>query len=172
MKNILRLLTVEDAADFKRFRLKGLQSFPTSFCDTAEAFTQKSDVEVASWIESDTKDGGFLLGAYSEFRTMIGTVGICRDSVPNLRHRANLWGMLVDPSCQGCGVAKALLQEAIRICREGGTIEQIHLSVTTTCEPAIGLYEKVGFKKAGTERKKIKIQDCYHDMYLMILDLI
>jgi ribosomal protein S18 acetylase RimI-like enzyme len=168
----IRRLVAGDAPAFKRLRLSGLTLYPASFTDAAQSFAEKPESEIAAWINSDTDDEGFILGAFDQNRSLVGILGVARDSAPKLRHRANVWGMFVDPSFQRRGLGRTLLTRTIELCRAGGMIEQLYLGVTTSARNAQALYQQAGFKVVGSEPRKIKIDGTYHGMDTMLLDLV
>ena len=87
-----------------------------------------------------------VLGAY-DGGVLIGTVTLLLDCPPNQPHRAEIAKMMTRVSHRGRGVARALMQvaESMAIDR-GRTLLTLD---TATEEGAAGLYEKLGFQKAG-----------------------
>lgn len=66
-------------------------------------------------------------------------------------HEAQLRIFGIDPSMQGKGVGKALLQKAMDYCAEQG-FTHIVLWTIDICETALHLYEKAGFQMTDTKR--------------------
>jgi ribosomal protein S18 acetylase RimI-like enzyme len=50
-------------------------------------------------------------------------------------------------------------------------VEQVHLGVAATNEPAVRLYQSMGFVEYGREPRAIKLPDRYVDEFLMWLRL-
>jgi len=87
-----------------------------------------------------------VLGAW-EGDLLIGTVTLLLNCPPNQPHRAEIAKMMTRVSHRGRGVASALLQEAERIAvGRGRTLLNLDTAVE---EGASGLYERMGFQKAG-----------------------
>lgn len=57
---------------------------------------------------------------------------------------SSLWSLAVDPACTVPGVGDALVRHLVNVLRERG-LRQMDLSVIHTNEPAIRLYERMGF---------------------------
>ncbi|KFI07388.1 GNAT family N-acetyltransferase [Massilia sp. BSC265] len=62
--------------------------------------------------------------------------------------RVNLFQMWVAPESRGCGVAAALLDEALGWARARGT-RVVHLGVNNANAGALRLYERAGFRPIG-----------------------
>jgi GNAT superfamily N-acetyltransferase len=58
----------------------------------------------------------------------------------------NITTLFVDPEQEGLGVGRALLSEAIRICRKRSPQPSLKLNSSSYASP---LYEKMGFRQAG-----------------------
>ncbi|SFE96764.1 Acetyltransferase (GNAT) family protein [Chitinophaga sp. CF118] len=87
-----------------------------------------------------------VLGAY-DGDELIGTVTLLIDCPPNQPHRGEIAKMMTRVSHRGKGVARSLMQEAERIAINlGKTLLNLD---TAEEEGAAGLYEKLGFQKAG-----------------------
>jgi RimJ/RimL family protein N-acetyltransferase len=63
----------------------------------------------------------------------------------------------------------ALLQAVIEHSKQLPHVEKINLTVVSTNDRAIKLYEKVGFKSFGLEHHAMKIDDTYVDEIYMSL---
>ena len=62
----------------------------------------------------------------------------------------HLMNIAVDPSARRRGIAAALLTELLRRIDDGSGGVQLTLEVRPTNHPAIALYERFGFRSAGT----------------------
>ncbi len=60
-------------------------------------------------------------------------------------HRLDLVGMFVEPAARGRRLGAALVEAVAAWARERGAAS-LHLWVTTTNEPALRLYRRVGFR--------------------------
>jgi GNAT superfamily N-acetyltransferase len=63
-------------------------------------------------------------------------------------HRLDLVGMFVEPAARGRRLGAALVEAVAAWARERGAAS-LHLWVTTTNEPALRLYHRVGFRPTG-----------------------
>jgi ribosomal protein S18 acetylase RimI-like enzyme len=87
-----------------------------------------------------------VLGA-SDNGVLIGTVTLLLDCPPNQPHRAEIAKLMTRVDRRGQGIAYALMLEAERIAVDRG---RTLLTLDTAVEEgAAGLYEKLGFQKAG-----------------------
>ncbi|WP_051027303.1 GNAT family N-acetyltransferase [Nocardia higoensis] len=66
------------------------------------------------------------------------------------RARGWMLGLAVHPDARGRGLARALLDRTIRVCR-AHMIESVCLTVRSDNRAAIGLYESAGFTRIGYE---------------------
>jgi ribosomal protein S18 acetylase RimI-like enzyme len=66
------------------------------------------------------------------------------------------------------GIGDALLKAVIAYAKDG--VMQLHLTVVTTNQMALKLYQKNGFRIYGTEPRSLKIGDIFYDEH-MILEL-
>lgn len=71
---------------------------------------------------------------------------------------AELLTLAVDPAHQRRGIARALMNEFIRLCLTKNATE-IFLEVIETNTPAIVLYRSIGFKDAGYRKNYYSMKD-------------
>jgi len=96
-------------------------------------------------------------------------VGIANIYVPvykRFEHQC-LFAIIVDEKHRGKGIGSALMQEIVKQAKERFHIEMLHLEVYKG-NPAIHLYERLGFKQYGIHKKFFKEQSGeYLDKILM-----
>ncbi|WP_338155478.1 GNAT family N-acetyltransferase [Bacillus velezensis] len=103
---------------------------------------------------------------------MIGILKISKHPLFKLRHIAVIGSMYISPKHRGSGAGKALLTEAIGQAKKMKDTEQLHLSVTSTNEPAKKLYAQLGFILFSTEKRALKLDhQQYVDVDQMVLFL-
>ena len=116
----------------------------------------------------------------SEFRTvygafdngkLIGTVGIWRDAVKKMRHRANVWGVYTRGCYRGQGVSRQFLHIAIDDIRSSCNVEVLYLSVHSRNSAAKALYKSIGFETYGLQRYSMLVHGEYVDEELMDLHI-
>ena len=100
---------------------------------------------------------------------IIGRLSIARDAHPASYHVADL-GLMVAEGRRRQGVGTALIQEALSWARGAG-IRKVELHVFPHNEPAIALYEKLGFRREGYRHMHYRRGRDYVDAILMALDL-
>lgn len=163
----IRTLSAKDAEVYRVIRLEGLKLHP-------EAFGSSYEEEVDNTIEDYGKRLGnelhFTYGAF-EGDSLVGVVTLVPEGKRKMRHRANIYAMYVAPDVRGKGTARLLMEAAISKGRELEQIEQIHLTVTASNEPAKRLYTSLGFKTYGLDQKALKLGNLYFDEELMVLPL-
>jgi RimJ/RimL family protein N-acetyltransferase len=164
----IRRLTPADASAFQALRLAALLEAPSAF---GSSYEEEKDF-LASTIEGrlavQADRGPF--GAF-ENETLIGLVGLGRESHNKLSHKALIWGMYVTPEARGKGIGRALLLEALSLARSVPEIKQVNLCVNASDASAIRLYESVGFKSFGREPGAMLIDGKLHDEIHMYLRL-
>ena len=100
---------------------------------------------------------------------IVGRLSIARDSHPASHHVADL-GLMVAQGMRRRGIGTALIEEAAKWARDVG-VRKLELHVFPHNEPAIALYEKLGFVREGYRRAHYRRGEGYVDAILMALDL-
>lgn len=157
----IRLLREEDWIAWKSFRHQTLVDFPLAFCTGLDEEEKLSDQQFKDWITKNTIYGAFL------DNELVGSIGFFIYDASKERHRGMLFGMnvLKAAQCRGIGgeLMKILLHEA------QNHVLQLHLTVVSTNETAVRLYERHGFRIYGTEPRSLKMNDRFYDHHLMVL---
>ncbi|WNQ10651.1 GNAT family N-acetyltransferase [Paenibacillus aurantius] len=165
----IRLLGPEDAGRYKEIRLKALQTSP-------EAYSASYEEELAMSLEEWNRrlaanEHTFTFGAILKSR-LAGIATLVLGQKKKLAHRAQIVAVYVAPETRGKGLAKQLMTEAIKKAKETERVEQIHLTVTASNEPARSLYAGLGFQTYGFDKQAIKLDSArYLDEELMVLYL-
>ena len=108
----IRQLTPLDAASVRTLRLSALRESPTAFGKSYDEEIGEPLTETEKRLANNL--GSVLLGAFIN-DALVGTVGIRRESMQKLAHKAGLWGMYVAPPHRGHGVARQLVTEALAV---------------------------------------------------------
>lgn len=98
---------------------------------------------------------------------VVARLSLSRDPHPASRHVADL-GLMVAAEHRRQGIGRMLLEAAIEWARRAG-VRKLELHVFPWNEPAIRLYESVGFEREGYRKAHFRRGDEYVDAILMAL---
>jgi ribosomal protein S18 acetylase RimI-like enzyme len=167
---MIRLLSEPDAAALRALRLRALREEPDSFLSSHDV--EAAEPEEATRQRLRDVAGSILAGVLGAFdgSSLVGMLVLVAERHRKASHRANLAAFYVAPEARGRGVGLALLSAAVERSR-GASIEQLHLTVSTTAHQARRLYERAGFVRVATLADAMKDGARYLDEDLMILRL-
>ena len=162
----IRNLGPDDATAYQHLRLRGLAEEPASF---ASSYEEESPRTRADW-ESRLQAGldGAVLGAFEQDE-LLGIVGVQREAMRKLMHKAWIWGLYVRPESRRRGSGRALLAAAIRYARSMPDLLQLNLGVDACNLAAQQLYRAFGFQAWGHERGFMRIDGELRDEITMAL---
>ena len=164
---IVENLRPSHAPDFQALRLRGLRESPHAFASSFEEECDKSLDEVAARLAPNPYRAVF--GAFGG-SALIGVIGLKREEMQKLAHKAHFWGMYVVPEHRRDGVARALvaraLQHAFSFSMAG--VRQVNLGVHAANLPAIALYEAMGCRSFGLERDCMFVDGAFQDEMHMV----
>jgi ribosomal protein S18 acetylase RimI-like enzyme len=163
----IRQLTDTDVEIYHALRLESLRESPHAFTNSTEEFSQRTLDSIAQQLRGHEN---FTLGAFED-ELLVGMVGFYRESALKLRHKGYIVSMYVLPEYRSCGIARALLIEAITRARRLPDLKQLLLGVVVTQTTAKRLYESLGFAVYGREPNGVKIGNKYFDEEFMLLML-
>jgi ribosomal protein S18 acetylase RimI-like enzyme len=162
---ILRRLAAPDAIYYRDIRLAGLRSHPEAFSSSWEDEVSRPMDWFAERLECNA-----IFGAHScADPALTGVVGLLVPPAEKLKHKGVLWGMFVQPECQGAGLGTALVARVIE--HAAKVVEEVRLTVVASNTAAVRLYTRAGFEQYGLERRALKVRDDYYDDLLMALRL-
>ncbi|MER2113909.1 GNAT family N-acetyltransferase [Solibacillus isronensis] len=164
----IRILGYKDAEQYKQVRLHGLLNSPTLFSSSFEHENNYTVPEIEQRLRPQADK--FTLGAFEE-NELIGIATFIREAGAKLNHKGVLVGLYVMPESRGKGVARDMIEELLRLLRENDGLEQLHLTVESTNEQAISLYESLGFKQFAKEERALKVDGNYYDQVWMVKEL-
>jgi len=155
---VLRL-TSSHVAQYRTLMLRGYAEAPDAFTSTPEERAAEPD----SWWMKRIADASGQSVAFGCFdgRALVGTVTVEFATKPKTRHKAHLIGMFVAAEARGRGAARRLMDAALVLCRSRPHVTSIVLTVTDGNEPAIALYESVGFRSFGVEPMALRTEAGY-----------
>ena len=142
-------LSAANAAPYRDLMLEAYAQATDAFTSTAE----EREGEPLSWwvgrIGSATAPSRSF-GAF-QGRELVGTVALEFAAKHKTRHSAHVIGMYVRPAARRSGAGALLLRAVLAAARTRPGVRLLRLTVTEGNEPAIRLYESVGFRAWGIE---------------------
>ncbi len=161
----VRKLSKEDWALYKSLRLLSLQETPQLFVSSVEDELSLTDEQ---WMSRVTpSDIIYIAGAFIGSK-LIAVAGFQREYQFNRRHKSNLWGIFVDYSYRGRGLATELIIFILNETHKMKGIAQVRLAVGRSNSAAIALFQRCGFKPYGIEADAIRVSGRSYDELLMI----
>jgi len=164
----VRRLTEDDAELYRDLRLEGLRNVPTAFGSSYEESERRPLSAYAERLRP-TEDTA-VFGAFEQ-GSLVGSVGLFRESGLKERHKAMLWGMYVTPAARRTGVARQLVSSLIEAAGGMQGVLQVKLAVEGTNAAALALYRSFGFEVYGREPRALLVDGSYYDEDLMVLFL-
>ncbi len=110
---------------------------------------------------------GALLGAFRD-GALLGVVGVQREKLKKLSHKAYVWGVYVAPEARRAGTGGVLLRRVLEYARSELGVWQVLLGANTANAAALALYRKLGFTEYGLERGFLLVEGVLHDEHLMV----
>jgi ribosomal protein S18 acetylase RimI-like enzyme len=165
----IRLLSSEDAAEWKRLRIQALEFDPGAFSASLEEYRALSLEEVKRrlWADRDA----LVVGAF-ENDCLVGSAGFFREKGPKSRHKGRIWGVYVAREFRGQGIGRKILGEVLKRAVHVEGLTQVLLSVAVTQSAATRLYRSLGFECWGREPRALGVEGQWIDEEYMILRLI
>ena len=160
----VRLLDPKDAAQFKALRLLAVDNAPTAIWPTRQEETARSIEEIANLVRSTPTQAVF--GAF-DGDVLVGITGVRREPLSKVNHKATIWGVFVNPSYRGRGIAQTLLSAATGHAVGEWDVVQLMLCVNAENLPAKRLYVSQGFQTFGLEPRAMKVGERFYDEELM-----
>lgn len=157
---IIRPLTAADSQSYKALRLLAVKTSPTSLWPTYEEVECRSLEETAARIE--TTETQTVFGAF-DGNVLVGITGLRREPLVQIRHKATIWGVFVDPAHRRKGIAQALLNAAVGHASTQWDSAQLLLCVNAVNGAAKKLYESLGFAVFGVEPRALRVDGRFYD---------
>jgi ribosomal protein S18 acetylase RimI-like enzyme len=161
----IRALRPEDAAVFQALRLQGLLECPTAFASSHAEEVGTALTTVAERLAA--QDDRAVVGAF-DAGVLVGIVGLQRESMRKLAHKAHVWGVYVAPPARGAGTGRAMLEAALGFAASSLGVRQVTLGVNEQNAAAIALYRGLGFETFGVERGFLCVDGVLHDELQMV----
>jgi RimJ/RimL family protein N-acetyltransferase len=159
---IIKQLKLVDLPLFKALRLEALLNHPEAFGSSLE---EEENLSAEEWKINFEKS--VLFGAFDK-NELIACIGFFTHSPTKMKHKGVVFGLYTKQNYRNRQLGDVLLKKVIAYAKN--KVKQLHLTVVTTNQVAIKLYQKNGFKIYGTEPHALKVGAEFHDEHLMILD--
>ncbi|WP_226645229.1 GNAT family N-acetyltransferase [Mesobacillus subterraneus] len=163
----IRRLNGGDAEGYRVLRHEALLQNPEAF---SSSYEDEMYYEASDYKQRLDSKFTYTFGAF-DGDLLVGVVTLVPEGKVKLKHRANIFAMYVTDSQRGRGLGRELVKTAIQQAAELSSVEQIHLTVTSSNEPAKKLYASLGFEPYGVEKNALRINGTYYDEDLMVLFL-
>lgn len=171
-KITIRKLSDRDLRNAKKF-----QDFINSLVKEEAQITanrKKTLREELGWLKAHLrtiKKGQAVLLVAEHNNSIVGTTGI--DLNRERQNHIGMFGISIKNGYRGIGLGKYLMGEIIKLAKKElkPKPQIIRLSVFSTNEPAIKLYQKYGFKKTAKIPKQIQHKGKLVDEIIMLLYL-
>jgi RimJ/RimL family protein N-acetyltransferase len=162
----VRRLVGADAAAFQSLRLQGLVECPLAFAASPEDEAGEAIDAVAARLADQAH--GPVFGAFDADSRLVAVVGLGRERMRKLAHKAVLWGMYVAPAARRQGLGRLLVRHALAEAAATPGLRQVTLGVHAGNHAARALYESLGFTAWGTEPAAAWVDDQPHDETWMV----
>ena len=164
---MIRLLVASDAAAYAALRREALVQSPLAFASSPQD-------DIAAHVDSAGEQlkrapESVIFGAFDG--DLVGSIGIYRDRHEKCAHKTHIWGMYVKPAHRRRGVARSLLDAALRHAALQTGVKLVHLSVSSSALEARHLYEAAGFELWGIEPDSLRHNGDSADEHHMVLSL-
>jgi ribosomal protein S18 acetylase RimI-like enzyme len=162
----IRALGPADLPAFRVMRLDALRLHPRAYGSSYEEEIEYTpDDFAARW----PAPPGVVLGAFADER-LIGFTGLQVSEKIKQRHKGFVYSVYVDAAFRRLGVADGLMAAAIAAARDAG-LRYVWLTVAADNENARRLYQRLGFRRFGTEPRGLLVDGAFVDEDMMVLDL-
>ena len=153
------LLSASDLQQYKALMLHAYGHAADAFTSTADERSRETD----DWWRhriANPNETTFSFGAFDN-QQMIATVAIEYSLKPKTKHKALIVGMYVLSAWRGKGIARSLMLTAIDHAKSRSGVSVLQLNVTHGNEPALNLYQSLGFQQFGLEPMAILTPNGY-----------
>jgi GNAT superfamily N-acetyltransferase len=165
----IRRLGPEDAQAFMVLRREALEMEPLAF-GSSPVDDRACSPEFVQGVLADFQEQA-VFGCFDASGKLAGMIGVIRASRMKERHKAQIWGMYLQPPARGRKLGRALLRAAVEHARTWPEIGQLHLCVTESASAAKSLYESADFRCWGREPRALAWQGRFVDDFHLVLDL-
>lgn len=167
---LIKRLTAEHAPAYRTLMLEAYRLHPDAFTSHVD----ERDKLPMSWWERRldcAPEASEAVFAAFDGEALLGVAGLSIDRRMKARHKSTLFGMYVPSLHRDKGLGRRLLQFVLTHARSQPQLLLVQLTVTEGNAAAQGLYERMGFKRFGTEPLAVAVGSRYVSKVHMWLDL-
>ncbi len=161
-----------DLETYRDIRLEGLRLSPEAFGSSYEDEVARP---AADFLGRLSQRPGAMFGAFLDGdrgdEILAGTIGCYAEASIKTAHKLFLVGMYVHPAYRRNGLGAKLVERVLIHARSIGGIAVVQLGVACDNQPAPALYERMGFKVYGIERKALKVNGRFLDEELRAAEI-
>ena len=141
----------------KRLRLAALRAEPAAFASSyADELAFSDEVWIKRLTSAFQRDGNMTY--FAELNgELVGMAGANWWPREKLRHVATIYGVYVSPEQRSKGIASQLMGAVLAALSALPQVEKVSLTVNSAGEPAIRLYERFGFQRAGRAQRELYV---------------
>jgi len=136
--------------------------------------TKKSRKDETRWLKSILNETKKRKGVYLIAEHNNKIVGLTSVKMDNERHsHIGIFGISIAKECRGIGLGKFLMKEIINLAKAKlkPQLKIIRLSAYQGNKPALGLYQKMGFKQVATIPKQVQFDNKLINEIVMLLSI-
>jgi ribosomal protein S18 acetylase RimI-like enzyme len=156
----VRRLVPTDAADYRELMLEAYARHPEAFTSSA---SERAVLPLSWWqarLDTSPLAGQIVMGAFHG-EQLAGAAGLQFEQREKARHKANLFGMYVDPASRQGGHGRELVAAALACAASREGVRLVQLTVTAGNVAAQRLYEQCGFVSFGLEPFAVALDGAY-----------
>jgi catechol 2,3-dioxygenase-like lactoylglutathione lyase family enzyme/RimJ/RimL family protein N-acetyltransferase len=167
----VRRLAPADAPTYRALMLDAYARHPEAFTSTV---AEREPLPPAWWearLPEGDAPGSLTVGAFDANGVLVGAAGLLFETRERWRHKATLFGMVVEPAVRGAGLGRSLVDALLAAARARPGLRTVQLTVTQGNTAAQRLYEAAGFRVFGVEPMAVAHGDGFLDKLHMACDL-
>ena len=162
----IRRLGADDAAAFSALRREVTRDNPVPMGLTFEEELTRTLDGFRAQLSSALPNamfGGFLGDE------LAATAAVSRaGQFPSSHHKMVMWGVFTSPRYRRRGLSRKVVEAALQHAFDNG-VHRVNLQVYVPNEPAVSLYEAIGFVQYGIESEAVCLDGRYYDGVHMTL---
>jgi RimJ/RimL family protein N-acetyltransferase len=151
-------LTPQHAPVYRALMLEAYARHPDAFTSSP---AEREALPLAWWeqrLRTDPASNEVVLGAFAD-GALVGAAGLARETREKARHKATLFGMVVQDTQRQRGLGRLLVEAVLAQARSQSDLRQVVLTVTQGNTRAEALYARCGFQTFGMEPDAVAVGD-------------